>query len=138
MPRAVRSRASEIWSIFTDEYLPAPDRSPDERKWGRFELRSTRTAERHVRRGVRLDVHAARRRRVVAIVTRGVGNGPVAAFLEVVGARGFDVDHAVRLRRAHPERAGGAPRPPRTWSYAGAEGQRLWRASASTRSISTA
>ncbi|MEJ1155564.1 2-isopropylmalate synthase [Microbacterium marmarense] len=77
--------SDQIWSIFRDEYLPADDA---DRRWGRFELVSTRTQS-DLSGEVALDItlrdgdaqHAA----------SGVGNGPVAAFLEILRTHGFDV-----------------------------------------------
>ncbi|ALD12778.1 2-isopropylmalate synthase [Clavibacter capsici] len=79
--------SAQIWSIFQDEYLPAPlDRA--EEKWGRFELTSTRTSsdmggsvslEVQLRDGEEVrDAHAS-------------GNGPIAAFLQVLADQGVDV-----------------------------------------------
>ncbi len=77
--------SDQIWAIFTDEYLPA---AAHDDKWGRFELLSTRTAS-DMSGEVALDVTLRDGDETVA--TRGVGNGPVSAFLEVVRAQGFDV-----------------------------------------------
>ena len=77
--------SEEIWSIFTDEYLPA---SAADDKWGRFELLSTRTQS-DMSGEVSLEV--AFRDGDATVQARGVGNGPVSAFLEVVRAQGFDV-----------------------------------------------
>jgi 2-isopropylmalate synthase len=77
--------SDEIWRIFADEYLPAS--APDAR-WGRFELLGTRTAS-DLAGDVRLEVTL--RDGDVRFEASGVGNGPVAAFLEVVRAQGFDV-----------------------------------------------
>jgi 2-isopropylmalate synthase len=77
--------SEEIWSIFTDEYLPAP--AADD-KWGRFELVSTRTQS-DMSGEVSLDVTFRDGDGVVE--ARGVGNGPVSAFLEVVRGQGLDV-----------------------------------------------
>jgi len=79
--------SDEIWSLFQDEYLPAPaDRTED--KWGRFELLSTRTAsdmtgETTLDVGLRVgdDLEAA----------TATGNGPIAAFLGVMADQGIDV-----------------------------------------------
>ena len=77
--------SDEIWSIFSDEYLPAPD---PEHKWGRFELLRTRTSSDvggEVELGVRLriddDVHDVEAR----------GNGPIDAFLRVMEHEGFKI-----------------------------------------------
>ncbi|RLK49502.1 2-isopropylmalate synthase [Microbacterium telephonicum] len=77
--------SDQIWAIFTDEYLPA---SVADDKWGRFELLSTRTQS-DMSGEVSLEVSLRDGEQSVA--TRGVGNGPVSAFLEVVRAQGFDV-----------------------------------------------
>ncbi|BDZ66263.1 2-isopropylmalate synthase [Agromyces mangrovi Wang et al. 2018] len=79
--------SDEIWSIFTDEYLPAPQERPDD-KWGRFELLSMRSesdlsGEVRVRVGLR---DGAER-----VDADGSGNGPVAAFLSVLGSEGVEV-----------------------------------------------
>jgi len=79
--------SAHIWSIFQDEYLPAPlDRAED--KWGRFEL--TRTGTSSDMGGVTsLDVDL----RVGDTVesTSGRGKGPIDAFIQVLA------DHGVRV-----------------------------------------
>jgi len=77
--------SDQIWSIFTDEYLPA---AAADDKWGRFELLSTRTQS-DMSGEVSLEVTLRDGESEVA--TRGVGNGPVSAFLEVVREQGFDI-----------------------------------------------
>ncbi|MFV0320615.1 MAG: 2-isopropylmalate synthase [Microbacterium sp.] len=77
--------SEQIWTIFTDEYLPAPSTND---KWGRFELLSTRL-ESDMSGEVTLDV--VFRDGDGQMQTRGVGNGPVSAFIEVVRAQGFEV-----------------------------------------------
>jgi 2-isopropylmalate synthase len=77
--------SDEIWGIFSDEYLPA---SADDARWGRFELLGTRTAS-DLAGDVRLDVTL--RDGDDRFDASGVGNGPVAAFLEIVRTQGFDV-----------------------------------------------
>lgn len=77
--------SDEIWRIFTDEYLPAAD--ADER-WGRFELLATRTQS-DMSGDVSLEVTL--RDGDDRVEATGHGNGPVAAFLEIVRAHGFDV-----------------------------------------------
>ncbi|WP_438855900.1 2-isopropylmalate synthase [Agromyces sp. M3QZ16-3] len=79
--------SEQIWAIFNDEYLPAPQERPDE-KWGRFELLSMRsesdlTGEVRVRVGLRDGDER--------VDADGSGNGPVAAFLSVLAAEGVDV-----------------------------------------------
>ncbi len=77
--------STQIWDIFTDEYLPAKD---DDQRWGRFELLSTRSSS-DMSGDVHLDVTL--RDGDAAQPASAVGNGPVAAFLEIVRAQGFDV-----------------------------------------------
>lgn len=77
--------SDQIWSIFTDEYLPA---AAADDKWGRFELLSTRTQS-DMSGEVALEVTL--RDGEATVATRGVGNGPVSAFLEVVREQGFDI-----------------------------------------------
>ncbi|MAP64523.1 MAG: 2-isopropylmalate synthase [Microbacterium sp.] len=77
--------SDQIWNVFTDEYLPADDA---EARWGRFELLSTRT-ESDMTGDVILDVRL--RDGDDEVEARGTGNGPVAAFLEVLRAEGIHV-----------------------------------------------
>ncbi|GAA2083300.1 2-isopropylmalate synthase [Pseudolysinimonas kribbensis] len=79
--------SEEIWSIFRDEYLPAPQNHPDD-KWGRYELLSTRTAS-DMTGSVTLEL----RMRIGDDVeeAQGVGNGPIAAFLGVMAEQGHEV-----------------------------------------------
>ncbi|WP_353827994.1 2-isopropylmalate synthase [Agromyces sp. SYSU T0242] len=79
--------SDEIWSIFTDEYLPAAVEQPDA-KWGRFELLSMRT-ESEMTGEVR--VRVGLRDGDERVDADGSGNGPVAAFLSVLAAEGVDV-----------------------------------------------
>ncbi len=79
--------SDEIWAVFQDEYLPAPAERPED-KWGRYELLSTRTAS-DLTGSVELDVKL----RVADEVTaaKGIGNGPIAAFLGILAEYGHDV-----------------------------------------------
>ena len=79
--------SEQIWEVFQDEYLPAPATRPED-KWGRYELLSTRTAS-DMSGTVSLDV----RLRVGedAEDARGVGNGPIAAFLHVMSEQGHEI-----------------------------------------------
>ncbi|UYO95739.1 2-isopropylmalate synthase [Microbacterium sp. M28] len=74
-----------IWSIFSDEYLPSADIAD---KWGRFELLATRTAS-EMTGDVELNVRL--RDGEEASDEVGHGNGPIAAFLEIIRSRGFDI-----------------------------------------------
>ncbi|GAA2536584.1 2-isopropylmalate synthase [Microbacterium mitrae] len=77
--------SDQIWAIFNDEYLPA-DMAED--RWGRFELLATRTSS-EMTGEVVLDV--VLRDGDERIQTQGTGNGPVAAFVNVLQSLGFDV-----------------------------------------------
>jgi len=78
--------SDEIWEIFHDEYLPAPVERP-EAKWGRYELLSTRTSS-DMTGSTTLTVKMRMGDEVIETVADG--NGPIAAFLDVM--RGFGVD----------------------------------------------
>ncbi|WP_193596205.1 2-isopropylmalate synthase [Microbacterium sp. YJN-G] len=77
--------SDQIWSIFTDEYLPADDAAA---KWGRFELLGTQTRS-DMSGEVSLDV--VLRDGEQRVETAGQGNGPIAAFIEILRERGFDI-----------------------------------------------
>jgi 2-isopropylmalate synthase len=79
--------SDQIWDAFRDEYLPAPaDHAED--KWGRFELLSTATTS-DLAGTVNLDV----RLRIGGEVqsATGIGNGPIAAFLDIMAEQGIEV-----------------------------------------------
>ncbi|MRH29838.1 2-isopropylmalate synthase [Microbacterium sp. SYP-A9085] len=77
--------SDEIWSVFTDEYLPSDDAQA---RWGRFELLSTRISS-EMTGDVALEVTL--RDGESRVQSHASGNGPVAAFLEVLRAEGIDV-----------------------------------------------
>ncbi|MFE6966138.1 2-isopropylmalate synthase [Agromyces sp. NPDC057679] len=79
--------SDEIWRVFIDEYLPAPQDRPDE-KWGRFELLSLRTES--ALDGV-VNVRVGLRDGVERVEADASGNGPISAFLNVLGAEGVEV-----------------------------------------------
>jgi 2-isopropylmalate synthase len=87
--------SEEIWAIFQDEYLPVDDA---EAKWGRYELFSTRTAS-DLDGTVSLEVKL--RAGDDTIEASATGNGPIAAFLNILSEHGvtirlFDyVEHAL-------------------------------------------
>ncbi|MGL5857667.1 MAG: 2-isopropylmalate synthase [Angustibacter sp.] len=75
--------SQQLWAAFVDEYLPNPDRP-----WGRFALRgSTLTTADDGRH--QLEVHLGDGDREVRV--NGRGNGPIAAFADVLADRGVDV-----------------------------------------------
>jgi 2-isopropylmalate synthase len=71
-----------IWEIFQDEYLPA---ASHEDKWGRYEITQTRTSS-----DLGGEVSLQVKLRVGDEVTEveSTGNGPIAAFLNVLRDRG--------------------------------------------------
>jgi len=79
--------SQQIWEIFQDEYLPAPAHRPED-KWGRFELTRTRTAS-DLSGTVSLNVELRVGEEVEDL--EGVGNGPIAAFLNIMAAQAIDV-----------------------------------------------
>ena len=79
--------SEQIWEAFQDEYLPAPLHKPED-KWGRYELFSTRTAS-DMSGSVELDIRIRVGNEVEE--AHGVGNGPIAAFLEVMARQGHEI-----------------------------------------------
>jgi len=77
--------SDQIWSVFSDEYLPSES---EDARWGRFELLGTRTSS-EMTGDVELNVRL-RDGDTVEDATAN-GNGPIAAFLEVLRTRGFDI-----------------------------------------------
>jgi 2-isopropylmalate synthase len=77
--------SEEIWTIFQDEYLPS---TVPEAKWGHYELFSTRTAS-DMDGSVSLEV--AMRSGEDRFDASAVGNGPIAAFLNVLLGHGVDI-----------------------------------------------
>jgi 2-isopropylmalate synthase len=77
--------SAEIWEIFQDEYLPA---SSAEDKWGQFELASTRTQS---DMSGTVSLHTELRVGEQVVSTDTTGNGPIAAFLNVLTEQGVEV-----------------------------------------------
>jgi len=77
--------SAKLWDIFTDEYLPASDES---QRWGRFELKRMRTAS-EMDGVVALDVVLRDGKAETEI--HGTGNGPISAFINVIGQQGLAV-----------------------------------------------
>ena len=109
--------SDQIWSIFRDEYLPADEADA---RWGRFELLSTRTQS-DMSGDVSLDVML--RDSDERFEASGHGNGPIAAFLDIVRARGFEV--TVYDYVEHALSAGGDAQAAAYVELQG-EGERLW------------
>ena len=75
--------ADAIWEIFTDEYLPNPDAH-----WGRLELKG----HQNVAAVDELDsLHAKIVLDGEEMEINGSGNGPIAAFVQSLSTKGFDV-----------------------------------------------
>jgi 2-isopropylmalate synthase len=78
--------SAQIWDIFQDEYLPAPASEPDA-KWGRFELGSTSTTN---ETGEHVTLTVALRDGDTVAKATGEGNGPIAAFFDILNSRGIN------------------------------------------------
>jgi 2-isopropylmalate synthase len=77
--------SDQIWSIFNDEYLPSESADA---KWGRYELLGTQTRS-DMSGEVVLDVTLRDGDAQHEVAAQG--NGPIAAFVEVLRAQGFDI-----------------------------------------------
>ncbi len=77
--------SEELWEIFQDEYLPSQDVNA---KWGRFELKRMRT-ESEMDGVVNLSV--VLRDGASEVSVAGTGNGPISAFIDVLGKQGVSV-----------------------------------------------
>lgn len=83
--------AARLWEVFADEYLPAAEVPPGApaKGWGRFALTGLRSAsvvDGEDALSVDLVVDGEQR------TLDGAGNGPVAAFVDVLGRLGADVE----------------------------------------------
>ena len=79
--------ADELWTIFSDEYLPS-EAGGELELWGRFALRGTRV----VSGGEGPDTLSVDLLDGGAKITlQGSGNGPIAAFLDALAGIGVDV-----------------------------------------------
>jgi 2-isopropylmalate synthase len=78
--------SEQIWEIFQDEYLPAPSSDPDA-KWGRFELGSTTTTN---ETGEHVVLTVTLRDGDTVSKATGEGNGPIAAFFDILHQHGVD------------------------------------------------
>ena len=77
--------SDQLWEIFQDEYLPA---KVDELKWGRFELKRMRS-ESEMDGVVKIDVVLRDGKGELSAI--GEGNGPISAFIDVLGQQGVSV-----------------------------------------------
>jgi 2-isopropylmalate synthase len=89
----------ELWRIFTDEYLPAPEVAD---AWGRFRIRGIRqTSDGDGRDSLSVDLTDGG----VPVTLEGRGNGPIAAFVDALAA--VDVDVRVLDYAEHAMSSGG-------------------------------
>ena len=77
--------SAQLWDIFQDEYLPSAN---TDLKWGRLELKKMRTTS-EMDGVVELDV--VLRDGETEVEVHGKGNGPISAFLEILGKQGIEV-----------------------------------------------
>ena len=77
--------SEQIWSIFQDEYLPVEDHDA---KWGRFEIFSTATQS---ELGGAVALQVRMRDGEEERDFSGEGNGPIAAFLDILSRDGVDI-----------------------------------------------
>ena len=92
--------SEEIWEIFTDEYLPNPVKA-----WGRLALKGHQNvAAVDEQDTLTADVVIDGHERTI----KGIGNGPIAAFVEALA--GEDVDVRVLDYHEHAMSAGGDAR----------------------------
>ncbi|WP_425956654.1 2-isopropylmalate synthase [Xylanimonas sp. McL0601] len=79
----------DIWRIFTDEYLPVePGNAAGLKPWGRLKLRETRTVSAEDGTTT-MSVDVVDRDEQLTLA--GVGNGPVAAFVDAIAHVGVQV-----------------------------------------------
>jgi len=78
--------SEKLWEIFQDEYLPAPIEK-SELKWGRFELKRMKTES---EMDGELKLQIVLRDGDKEIEVSGTGNGPISAFLSILGAQGVE------------------------------------------------
>ena len=76
--------SEQLWDIFQDEYLPAPNDKP-ELKWGRFELKRMKT-ESDMGGEVKIDIVLRDLEKELEL--SGTGNGPISAFLSILESQG--------------------------------------------------
>ena len=78
--------SEKLWEIFQDEYLPAPIEK-SELKWGRFELKRMKTES---EMDGELKLQIVLRDGDKEVEASGTGNGPISAFLAILGAQGVE------------------------------------------------
>ena len=78
--------SKQLWSAFTDEYLPSED--PNSR-WGKYELMRT-ASESDMSGEVNLKVELRDSDSVSS--ESGSGNGPISAFIQILNSKGLEID----------------------------------------------
>ena len=91
--------AKDLWQIFEDEYLPA-----NQNKWGRFRLKAMSQSS-HLDEDAQLSVDLDDAGSVHTLA--GSGNGPIAAFVNIINAYLPDVNVRVLDYYEHALSAGG-------------------------------
>ena len=109
--------SEQLWEIFQDEYLPAADAA---NKWGRFEITGSRT-ESDFNGTLKLSVDLRDGDKISRI--DAVGNGPIDAFLKLMGNLGISVELFDYVE--HTLSAGGDARAA-AYVELSVNGQRLW------------
>ncbi|RKT36889.1 2-isopropylmalate synthase [Microbacterium sp. AG1240] len=109
--------SDQIWAVFNDEYLPAPDVAD---RWGRFEVLGTRSSSDMTGD---VELHVRLRDGDSIEDTTANGNGPIAAFLEIVRSRGIDISLYDYVE--HTLSAGGDAQAA-AYVELRVEGERLW------------
>jgi 2-isopropylmalate synthase len=79
--------SEQLWDIFVDEYLPAPADQP-ELKWGRYELKRLSTSS---DMGGEVKIEVTMRSGKGEVEAKGIGNGPISAFVDVMQQQGVSV-----------------------------------------------
>lgn len=77
--------SEDLWQIFEDEYLPT---TKNDKKWGRFRLKGL-SQKSVLDEDVNLDISILDRGDLKEL--SGVGNGPIAAFCNILQSYGVDV-----------------------------------------------
>jgi len=80
--------AEELWKIFEDEYLPTETAQSELVQWGRFRLKGLSQTS-VLGEDVHLTISIADRGEIHEL--KGQGNGPIAAFCNILQAYGVDV-----------------------------------------------
>jgi 2-isopropylmalate synthase len=91
--------ATDLWHIFEDEYLPA-----NQNKWGRFRLKAMSQSS-HLDEDAKLSVDIDDAGNIHTL--SGTGNGPIAAFVNIINAYLPDVNVRVLDYYEHALSAGG-------------------------------